>query len=132
MPDNQISELVRLAKRGALNATERATLEAAGYRVTSCEAYPKFIHRLPTHIADGHTVLAWVLTKNREGCYPGGYVLAHNPNEVQPYVVWMVCTPDGGETWRVTGSGEYSLTHEEAGLTFMFRLSGTGIATAAL
>lgn len=97
------------------------------------ETYPKTIHKLPTHFGpDNHTVLAWVTVKNREGNYPGGYVLAHNPNEVQPYVVWEVCTRDGGETWGVAGSGDYHWTHPEAIIAFAHRLGGSDIATERL
>jgi hypothetical protein len=99
------------------------------------ETYPKTIHKLPTRLeSDGanHDVLAWVLAKNKEGCYPGGYVLAHNPHMIDAYVVWNVVTADGGETWHVTGSGDYSRSYGDATLKFMFRLSGLDVAAEAL
>lgn len=96
------------------------------------ETYPKTIHKLPTHIGpNNHTVLAWVAKKNQDGNYPGGYVLAHNPDEVQPYVVWTAYTTDGGETWAACW-GQYSYTYAEAREDFTVRLSGSDIATEAL
>lgn len=99
------------------------------------ETYPKTIHKLPTRLDnDGanHDVLAWVLAKNKEGNYPGGYVLAHNPHMIDAYVVWNVVTADGGETWHVTGSGDYRNTHGSATVAFSSRAFGSGIATEAL
>jgi hypothetical protein len=99
------------------------------------ETYPKTIHKLPTRLDnDGanHDVLAWVLAKNKAGSYPVGYVLAHNPNEVQPYVVWMVCTRDGGETWHVTGSGQYAHNYDTGSYYFKLRMDGSDLATEAL
>ena len=60
--------------------------------------YPTTVSKLPAQI-NRHTVLAWVSLTRHNGEYPGGIVLAHNPDEAQPYVTWTVYTQDGGETW---------------------------------
>jgi hypothetical protein len=96
------------------------------------EKYPKTIHKLPTHIGpDNHVVLAWATMKNRHGNYPSGYVLAHNPAEVQPYVVWLAYTSDGGETWNASG-GSYWNDFDNALEEFTERLGDSDIAREAL
>lgn len=94
------------------------------------ETYPKTIHKLPTEIS-GHAVLAWVTAKNKQGSYPGGYVLACDPGQVQPYVVWEVCTRDGGENW-IAGNGRYSYLYADAVDDFAKLLRGSNVATEAL
>lgn len=94
------------------------------------ETYPKTIHKLPTKISE-HAVLAWVTIRNSAGSYPGGYVLAHNPAEVQPYVVWTAYTPDGGETWHASG-GSYHFAFNAAAGEFGARMLRRNIAAEAL
>jgi hypothetical protein len=93
------------------------------------ETYPKTIHKLPVTV-NRHAVLAWALMKNRAGNYPGGYVLAHNPDEYESYVTWVVYTRNGGETWAAN-AGHYFRTHEDAVEDFRERTSGSDIADAA-